>query len=441
MKAVEETKQDKSEAPKASPAKPTPTSAGPTGPSPGGELTGQLKWYYARVFPLEPFTRWLRYGRDDNLGKREISFTLPGDIYLRWKSFNNAEAFREALNKSAPVKIDIGAIYNFSPADRNSVTGTLTPVAKEVVFDIDMTDYEDVLGSMGGGSAVDECDRCWSVMATAVRVIDRALRDDFGFKHIMWVYSGRRGVHCWVGDSRARRLTNEQRSAVADFLHVRFEGRENAGRRQTEVTVPMHPSLTRARRMCEAPFQDFSLRDAGVLDNAQGVRACVASIPSQYVVTEVETRLGKLGDASGAEKWKVVERAVSKAGRSDWGVRGACDYIVLRHVYPRLDVNVSREINHLLKAPFSVHPKTGRVCVPFFAEEVEDFRPERDAPVLSVLLAQLDSGDGEASQKMKKAVKVFEDFVNAVEMEAREELKVEKLDRIDRNSVKELVAF
>lgn len=64
--------------------------------------------------------------------------------------------------------------------------------------------------------------------------------------------------------------------------------------------------------------------------------------------------------------------------------------IQIFYTYPRLDAEVSKHRNHLLKAPFCIHPKTGRVCVPVDPENIEEFDPET-VPTVAQLLHELDS--------------------------------------------------
>jgi DNA primase small subunit len=48
---------------------------------------------------------------------------------------------------------------------------------------------------------------------------------------------------------------------------------------------------------------------------------------------------------------------------------------MLHYLYPRLDTHVTTGLNHLLKAPFCIHPKTGYVCIPFSPKQVAKFDP------------------------------------------------------------------
>lgn len=59
--------------------------------------------------------------------------------------------------------------------------------------------------------------------------------------------------------------------------------------------------------------------------------------------------------------------------------------IKLNFLYPRLDINVSKHINHLLKAPFCVHPKTGLISVPLSREEIYDFTLEKVPNIFSCI--------------------------------------------------------
>lgn len=55
--------------------------------------------------------------------------------------------------------------------------------------------------------------------------------------------------------------------------------------------------------------------------------------------------------------------------------RNLIEEIVLQLLYPRLDIHVTKGLNHLLKSPFCIHPKTGKVCVPFTVVNVDKFNP------------------------------------------------------------------
>ena len=75
----------------------------------------------------------------------------------------------------------------------------------------------------------------------AIKVVDTALREDFGFQHIMWVYSGRRGAHAWVSDKRARSMDDHKRKALAGYLEV-IKGGTQSGKK-VDVKRPLHPHL------------------------------------------------------------------------------------------------------------------------------------------------------------------------------------------------------
>jgi DNA primase small subunit len=200
-----------------------------------------LERYYRELFPFKLFFKWLGLNNSLIFDKREFTFTLENDIYCRFLSFKDEEEFKQEAIKALPVKIDIGAIYNTQPKLHKSVAigeKAFFPEKKEMIFDIDMTDYDSIRTCCKDAKM---CNKCWKFMILAYKILNSVLTEDFGFENIMWIFSGRRGIHCWVSDERVKSLNNDGRAAVSTYIEYKIVNTQTGVKRI--LKEPLHPSL------------------------------------------------------------------------------------------------------------------------------------------------------------------------------------------------------
>ncbi|CAM4658416.1 unnamed protein product [Lepidochelys olivacea] len=398
-----------------------------------GSLPDLLPLYYRRLFPHGPYGRWLSYGGvvKNYFQRREFSFTLRDDIYVRYQSFNSPQELEKEMQKMNPYKIDVGAVYSHRPSQCNAVhRGAFQAQEKELVFDIDMTDYDDVRSCC---SSAEICSKCWTLMTIAIRVIDRALVEDFGVKHRLWVYSGRRGVHCWVCDDAVRKWSSAMRSATVEYLTLVKGGSETV--KKVNLTDPIHPFISNSLSLVEPYFEEYALVGQDILGSNESWEKVVALVP-EHILRLLLREFPKKRDS--LQRWELLKNKMDKCRPSH-----AESEIMLQFCFPRLDINVSKGVSHLLKSPFSVHPKTGRVSVPIDLQKLDQFDPFA-VPTISRLCSELDTAheeeeeDGEKENEAEPVpkrhtrdykktslasyVRVFERFVEEMEKSRKGEL-------------------
>ena len=353
-----------------------------------------MQAFYQRLFPFRYLFQWLNHSvkPSNDFAHREFAFTLQNDAYLRYQSFPTADLLRKDILRLNPSRFEIGPVYSTNPRDRKTLrkASAFRPVAKELVFDIDLTDYDEIRTCC---VKTNICHKCWQFITMAIKVVDVALRDDFGFEHIMWVYSGRRGAHAWISDRRAREMDDARRKAIAGYLEI-IKGGSQSGKK-VNVKRPLHPHIVRSLDTLKEHFQSDILENQDPWASSEKTERLLQLLPDKALNDSLRKKWDSAPGRNSASKWADID-ALAKAGASRTldgkMLLEAKQDIVLEYTYPRLDVEVSKKLNHLLKSPFVVHPGTGRVCVPIDPKKLDRFDP-LGIPTVTELLREIDSWD------------------------------------------------
>lgn len=182
-----------------------------------------------------------------------------------------------------------------------------------------MTDYDPIRTCC---SEADICKRCWGFIAIAVEVLDTAIRDQFGYTKLLWVYSGRRGIHLWISDKEAFELNDDQRKAMVEYLTVIKNGKEPGKRVNVRfgmkdlpptlkyvvasAVVIVRLKLFALREACQAinqTFDDLILQDQDCFGSQEGYETLLSLIPDAKLASRLREKWSQKPDSPSYIKW------------------------------------------------------------------------------------------------------------------------------------------
>lgn len=169
-------------------------------------------------------------------------------------------------------------------------------------------------------------------------------------------------------------MSNRLRGAVAEYLNI-IQTVNGVARVFTGDR--MHHSIKRAFHIIEPYFEEICLKDQNLFGTAAGRKKLTDLIPDEKVRLELEEKINAIEEGDSKAVWDMVKRyfSANRGGQQVRRLNNIIEEIQLSLLYPRLDINVTKVANHLLKSPFCVHPKTGKVCVPFNPSAASKFDP------------------------------------------------------------------
>ena len=304
-----------------------------------------------------------------NFGRREFAIArYPDGKMLRNLFFENVDELKKYLIENTPIKAYVGSVYVYNAPVIPSGTsvGSLSVDYRELTFDIDLTDYNDVRKEIKGCNCRREgkkvCPKCRPLANRALVILRRLAEEFFGTEKYKAFFSGRRGVHFRIYDDYVRKLTDDDRPRLASILQV------------------VHPTATLEPAKVVKPVKSHSLRliifeetilyratKEGSLNKLSRMIRDKGHIPPKGYMKAIRLFLEK--NIRSYQYHMFVERLFDRAFDS---VKD-----LVRKYYVRIDLKALTDSKRLMKIPGSLDASTNAVVEEIPKEEFETRMPER----------------------------------------------------------------
>ena len=311
------------------------------------ELTDEIiSRYYDEKFPMDYFMSFIGLS---NFQNREFGFVVGENRFVRNISFSNTVELKDFMVQNSVKHAYVGAVYDKPPSKNNPIQ-KIKWQSREFIYDIDID--EDVY-----------CKDCWSLVQEAAFFIDETMKEDFGFKEVIWFFSGRRGVHGWVMDKITKDFDQSQRVAILNYLT--FIHDEKRTQSIEEIPNEAKPLRNRIYALVAKAFLDRAtpdnLKELGM---------------SARKANEIVSRIKTIENFDHNQYNILIP--------NDTVIRNKLSEEFILRRYPRIDRKVTMDTRRVSRMPYSIHGKTGQIAIEI--KNIEKFYPDSAPTVWDTMI-------------------------------------------------------
>ncbi len=280
-----------------------------------------------------------------------VSSSISPTIVKRYNWFKTYDLWMESLKTpDCPFRMELGPWV--------VVNKTEEIEAKDFAFDIDINDFLKVsdthteskdetqwLRTCCQGQKI--CNKCWILVACGAKQLEYILQTHFGWTNLLFVFSGGRGIHIWVGHKSALHLSSTLRQYILQFIQNYPKTHDTTELVKT-ILLP-HVRL----------FQKMQ---------------------TNYVHNNIHQKAKEMNE------------------------RELASY-ALKYFFVRVDEAVTKSLRHALKMPFCIHDSTFKVCIPISSSDITSFNVE-SSPILDTV-AECESTMAKSHELINKWVDGF----------------------------------